>query len=68
MDKQRIFSTKSNIESAGIQAALRLKNIDFEVIDKTDSAYASLLGSIDFFVNEKDLSRAEQVIKDYFKD
>lgn len=68
MRDQRVFSTKSNIESVGIQKALKAKNIDFDVIDKTDSAYASLLGSIDIFVAERDQSNAEQVIKDYFKD
>jgi len=68
MRDQRVFSTKSNIESVGIQKALKAKDIDFDVIDKTDSAYASLLGSIDILVAEKDQSKAEQVIKDYFKD
>jgi hypothetical protein len=68
MRDQRVFSTKSNIESVGIQKALKANDIDFDLIDKTDSAYASLLGSIDIFVAERDLSNAEQVIKDYFKD
>jgi len=38
------------------------------VRDKTDSAYATLLGSIDILVEEKDRSAADQVVKDYFKD
>jgi hypothetical protein len=68
MRDQRVFSTQSDIESVGIQKALKAENIDFDVIDKTDSAYATLLGSIDILVEEKDRSAADQVVKDYFKD
>mgnify|MGYP006444958977 FL=1 len=68
MSRQRIFSTKSSIESMGIQKQLESQNISFEVIDKTDSSYASLLGSIEIFVDDQDQEEAEKLIEAYFQD
>lgn len=68
MSIQRIFSTKSSIEAMGIQKQLEDQDISFEVIDKTDSSYASLLGNIEIFVDNQDQSRAEELIKAYFED
>ena len=68
MSRQRIFSTKSSIESMGIQKQLESQNISFEVIDKTDSSYASLLGNIEIFVDDQDQEEAEKLIEAYFQD
>ena len=68
MSIQRIFSTKSSIEAMGIQKQLQAQDISFEVIDKTDSSYASLLGNIEIFVDDQDQEKAEELIKAYFQD
>lgn len=68
MSKQRIYSTKSAIEVQGIQQKLQDGDISFEVIDKTDSSYASLFGYIEIFVESDDQVEAEKIIKNYLKD
>ena len=68
MSIQRIFSTKSSIEAMGIQKQLQSQDISFEVIDKTDSSYASLLGNIEIFVDDQDQEKAEKLIEAYFQD
>ena len=67
MSKERIFSTKSSIEAMGIQKQLESDSISFEVIDKTDSSYASLLGNIEIFVDDQDQEKAEKLIEAYFQ-
>ena len=67
MSKERIFSTKSSIEAMGIQKQLESDSISFEVIDKTDSSYASLLGNIEIFVDNQDQEKAEKLIEAYFQ-
>ena len=67
MSKERIFSTKSFIEAMGIQKQLESESISFEVIDKTDSSYASLLGNIEIFVDNQDQEKAEKLIEAYFQ-
>ena len=68
MSIQRIFSTQSSIEAMGIQRQLEGGNISFEVIDKTDSSYASLIGNIEIFVDDQDQEKAEKLIETYFED
>ena len=67
MSIQRIFSTKSSIEAIGIQRQLEGGNISFEVIDKTDSSYASLVGNIEIFVDDQDEEKAKKLIEAYFE-
>lgn len=62
-DKKKIFSGKSQIKALGIKNALSEEGISFFDIDKTDSAYAKLFGSIEIYVDSKDETRAIEIIK-----
>lgn len=68
MAKERIYSTKSEIESMGIQRHLESEEIPFTVIDKKDSSYASIIGDIEFLVEPEYIDAAKKAIEDYFKD
>jgi len=68
MSKKRIHSTKSNIEAMGVQQHLLQAGIPFDVIDKTDSAYASAFGNIEIYVDKANVDHAEKVLKAYFED
>lgn len=68
MSKKRIHSTKSNIEAMGIQRHLLEADIPCNVIDKTDSAYASVFGNIEIYVDKAYVDDAEKVLQAYFKD
>ncbi len=68
MSKQRIYSTKSNIEAMGIQRHLMEAGIHCDVIDKTDSAYASVFGNIEIYIDDINTTKAEKLIKEYFND
>lgn len=68
MSKERIHSTKSEIESMGIQRQLESQDIPFLVIDKKDSSYSSIIGDIEFLVDKEYVYKARKVIEDYFKD
>lgn len=68
MSKERIYSTKSEIESMGIQRKLDSENIPYLVVDKTDSSYASIIGDIEFLVDKEYVQKAKEAIEDYFKD
>jgi len=68
MSKVRIYSTKSDIESMGIQNHLKANGVHFEVMDKTDSSYASVFGDIEIYVEDKDQEEAEKLLAEYFKD
>ena len=68
MEMQRIYSTKSDIESIGIQRHFTEHNIPFRVIDKTDSSYASMIGDIEFFVEEEYVEKSKAALELYFKD
>jgi hypothetical protein len=68
MSKTRIHSTKSSIEATGIQRQLLDQGIHAMVIDKMDSAYGSVIGDIEIFVEEEQVESAQTILKDYFKD
>ena len=68
MSKQRIYSTKSNIEAMGVQQNLFSAGIECDVIDKRDSAYASAFGNIEIYVDKANVLDAEKVLKAYFED
>lgn len=68
MSKTRIHSTKSSIEATGIQRKLLDQDINAMVIDKMDSAYGSVIGDIEIFVEEDQVEAAQQIIEKYFKD
>ena len=68
MSKERIYSTKSEIESMGIQRHLESEGIPFLVIDKTDSSYASIIGDIEFLVDKEHVNAGTKAIEEYFKD
>lgn len=68
MAKERIYSTKSEIESMGIQRHLESEDIPFIVIDKKDSSYASIIGDIEFLVDSEYIDAARKAIHNYFKD
>lgn len=68
MSKVRIFSTKSSVESMGLQNYFKEKNLYHEVIDKTDSSYASVFGDIEIYVNEDDEKKAQKLLEAYFDD
>ena len=68
MSKKRIHSTKSNIEAMGVQRHLLEAGIPCDVIDKTDSAYASAFGNIEIYVDKANVDEADKVLKTYFKD
>ena len=67
MAKVRIFSTKSSVESMGLQNYFKNNNLHHEVIDKTDSSYASVFGDIEFYVNENDENKAQKLLEAYFE-
>ncbi|MGX1024509.1 hypothetical protein [Flavobacterium sp. CS20] len=68
MSKVRIFSTKSSVESMGLQNYFTANNQYYEVIDKTDSSYASVFGDIEFYVKKKDEKKAQDLLDAYFED
>ena len=68
MPKKRIHSTKSNIEAMGVKRHLLDAGIFCEVIDKTDSSYASAFGNIEIYVDNANVNDAEKVLKAYFED
>lgn len=68
MSKKRVHSTKSSIEATGIERQLLDHDISTMVIDKMDSAYGSVIGDIEIFVEEGQVASAQKIIKDYFKD
>ena len=68
MSKTRIHSTKSSIEATGIHRQLINQGINAMVIDKMDSAYGSVIGDIEIFVEKEQVESAQSIIKDYFKD
>jgi hypothetical protein len=68
MSKTRVHSTKSSIEATGIQRQLLDQGINAMVIDKMDSAYGSVIGDIEIFVEEDQVESAQNLIKNYFKD
>ncbi|RRO13533.1 DUF2007 domain-containing protein [Flavobacteriaceae bacterium 14752] len=67
MSKVRIFSTKSSVESMGLQNHFKSNDLNFEVIDKTDSSYASVFGDIEFYVNKEDENKAQKLLDVYFE-
>ncbi len=67
MAKVRVFSTKSSVESMGLQNYFKSNDLNFEVIDKTDSSYASVFGDIEFYVNKEDESKAQKLLDTYFE-
>ncbi len=67
MDKIRVYSSKNKIEANGIVRALEEQGIAPHMINKTDSAHASLFGYIEVYVHQDHQAKAEEVIKDYFK-
>lgn len=67
MAKVRIFSTKSSVESMGLQNYFKDNDLQYEVIDKTDSSYASVFGDIEFYVNDPDEKKAQKLLKAYFE-
>jgi ribosomal protein S24E len=68
MSKKRIHSTKSTIEATGIKRHLADHEINAMVIDKMDSAYGSVIGDIEIFVEEEEAEQAEKLIEVYFQD
>lgn len=60
--RKKVFSGTSQVKAMGIRNALSEHNIEFFEVDKADSSYASLFGTIEIYVNAEDETEALALI------
>lgn len=61
-NRKKVFSGTSQVKAMGIRNALDEKNIEFFEVDKSDSSYAGLFGTIEIYVNAEDETEALALI------
>lgn len=64
---EKVFTTKSKIESMGIKHLLEEEGIELQYIDKTDRSYPGLFGYIEISVDESHKEKALSLIDSYFE-
>lgn len=62
---EKVFFTKSKVELMGVKNLLASDGIEFLEINNLDSAYAGIFGDYELSVDEKDVEKAREIIKQF---
>ncbi len=61
-NRKKVFSGTSQVKAMGIRNVLSESDIAFFEVDKSDSSYARLFGTIEIYVNKEDEAEALALI------